>query len=196
MANHCYTTYKITGTHEAVKNLWDTLESMNVNSEEVWLDELAERYGIDYRERQISVRGHINYAELESDENADVYLLTLHTCTAWVGCHDLFYVINETLGDALSISYREIEPGCLVFRVHDEGDFFPEKCYVLSSGEEPFENLSDGIYDTVEDVIQEWCSKMGVERGDKSEDEMMDFINKYEYDDPYTYFGIIKFTFE
>ena len=25
MANNCYTTYKITGTQEAVKNLWDTL---------------------------------------------------------------------------------------------------------------------------------------------------------------------------
>ena len=48
----------------------------------------------------------------------------------------------------------------------------------------------------IEDAIQEWCSKMGVERGDKSEDEMMDYIHEYEYEDLDTYFYINKFTFE
>ena len=31
MANNCYTTYKITGTQKAVKNLWDTLECSVLN---------------------------------------------------------------------------------------------------------------------------------------------------------------------
>ena len=35
MANNCYTTYKITGSQKAVKNLWDTLESMDVKSKDV-----------------------------------------------------------------------------------------------------------------------------------------------------------------
>ena len=195
MANNCYTTYKITGTQKAVKNLWETLRSMDVESKDVWLLKLAEHYGIDYQERHISVRGNIIYAEYEFDENENWHLLTLETDTAWAGCHDFFYAVNEVLGDELSISYREIEPGCVIFCVHDEGEFFPEECCVSSSGE-PFEDLCDDAFDTVDDAIQEWCSKMEVERGDKSEDEMMDYINEYEYEDLDTYFYINKFTFE
>ena len=51
MANHCYTTYKITGSQKAVKKLWDTLVSMDVNTKSVWLSDLAEHYGIDYEKR-------------------------------------------------------------------------------------------------------------------------------------------------
>ena len=40
MANLCNTTYKVTGTEKAVKDLWNTLQSMNVNSKKIWLDEL------------------------------------------------------------------------------------------------------------------------------------------------------------
>lgn len=46
MANNCYTTYKITGTQKSVKNLWDTLVSKDVESNDVWLLKLAEHYGI------------------------------------------------------------------------------------------------------------------------------------------------------
>ena len=59
MANHCYTTYKITGSQKAVKKLWDTLVSMDINTKDVWLSDLAEHYGIDYENRQISVWGCI-----------------------------------------------------------------------------------------------------------------------------------------
>lgn len=79
--------------------------------------------------------------------------------------------------------------------VHDEGEFFTEDCCVSCSGD-PFDDLCDEAFDTIEDAIQEWCSKMGVERGDKSEDEMMDYIHEYEYEDLDTYFYINKFTFE
>ena len=195
MANNCYTTYKITGSQKAVRNLWDTLESMDVKSKDVWLAKLAEHYGIDYQKRQVSVRGNIIFAEYEYDEKNDWHLLTLETDTAWAGCHDCFHAVNEGLGDEMSISYREIEPGCIIFCVHDEGEFFTEECCVSCSGE-PFDDLCDDGFDTVEDAIQEWCSKMGVERGDKPEDEMMDYINEYEYDDLDTYFYINRFTFE
>ena len=90
MANNCYTTYKITGSQMAVKNLWDTLESMDVKSKDIWLAKLAEHYGIDYQKRQISVRGNIIFAEYECDEKNDWHLLTLETDTAWAGCHDFF----------------------------------------------------------------------------------------------------------
>ena len=187
MANHCYTIYKITGSQQAVKKLWDTLVSMDVNTKCVWLSDLAEHYGIDYENRQISVRGCIFYAEYEEGEN----LLTLRTRTAWAGCHKFFWAVNEVLGYEMSISFREKEPDSGIFRIHDEGEFFTQKCCVYSFGD-PFDDLYYDDFDSIEDAIQEWCSKMGVERGDKSEEEMIDHIN--EYDEMDSYFEICKYT--
>ena len=68
MANLATTTYKVTGTREAVNNLWTTLQNMEVDSKDIWLFKLAEHYGIDYEKKQISVRGHIYWAEYEEDE--------------------------------------------------------------------------------------------------------------------------------
>ena len=47
MANQATTTYKVTGTQKAVSNLWNTLQRMEVNSRNIWLDDLAKHYGID-----------------------------------------------------------------------------------------------------------------------------------------------------
>ena len=191
MANHCYTTYKITGSQKAVKNLWDTLVSMDVNNKEVWLADLAKHYGIDYEKRQISVRGDIFFAEYDSNEN----LLTLKTMTAWLGCHKFFWALNEVLGDEMSISYLEKEISAGVFCIHDEGEYFTAKCCVYSFGD-PFDSFYYDDFNSIEDAIQEWCSKMGVERGDKSEEEMIDYINGYEYDEMGSYFEIQKYIIE
>ena len=81
MANQATTTYKVTGSRKAVSDLWKTLQGMNVNTKNVWLNELADFYGIDYEAKQISVRGHIYWAEYEEDdENA---LLSFETESAW-----------------------------------------------------------------------------------------------------------------
>lgn len=77
MANQATTTYKVTGTRKAVNDLWSTLQKMKVNSKNIWLYQLAEHYGIDYETKQISVRGHIYWAEYEEDPTNDYYLLSL-----------------------------------------------------------------------------------------------------------------------
>ena len=59
MANLATTTYKVTGTREAVNNLWTTFLDMEVDSKDIRLFKLAEHYGIDYEKKQISVRGHM-----------------------------------------------------------------------------------------------------------------------------------------
>ena len=41
MANLATTTYKVTGTREAVNNLWTTLQNMEVDSKDIWLFKLA-----------------------------------------------------------------------------------------------------------------------------------------------------------
>lgn len=195
MANQASTTYKVTGTRKAVSDLWNTLQSMNVNTKNIWLDDLAKFYGIDYEAKHISVRGHIYWAEYEEDEENDNYLLSFSTETAWDACNNLFEEINHLLWDELEISYRVCECGCEVYYVHDEGNYFPEEACVSSYGE-PFEDACDDVYDTIADAIKEWCSKMNIEQGERTDEEMMDFINEYDYEDDETYFYIRTFTFE
>ena len=193
MANQASTTYKVTGTRKAVSDLWNTLQSMNVNTKNICLDDLAKFYGIDYEAKHISVRGHIYWAEYEEDE--DHVLLSFETETAWDACNELFGEINHLLWDELEISYRVVECGCEAYYVHDEGNYFPEEACVSSYGE-PFEDACDDVYDTIADAIKEWCSKMNIEQGERTDEEMMDFINEYDYEDDETYFYIRTFTFE
>lgn len=195
MANTCTTTYKVTGSRKAVNDLWNTLQGMEVNSKNVWLCDLAEHYGVDFEKRQISVRGHIYYADMDTCDDAEHCLLTIETETAWTGCHDLFRAINRKLKDELSISYREIESGCGIYCVHDEGGFFTEECCVSSEGG-PFEDAYEDIYPTVADAIKAWCDRTGVEQGDRIQNEMLDFIEEYEYENEDTYFNINIFEFE
>lgn len=123
MANLATTTYKVTGSHKAVSNLWTAFHGMNVNTKNIWLDELAKYYDIDYETKHISVRGHIYFAEYEEDNG--YALLSFETETAWDACNELFEEINRKLGNELSISYRVCECGCEVYYVHDEANFFP-----------------------------------------------------------------------
>ena len=194
MANTCDTSYKVIGSPEAVKKLWNTLQEMEVNSKNIYLYELAERYGIDYKKKGISVRGFIYWAEFEEKESDDYCLLSFDTETAWSACDLFFDELNKTLGGELSISYREIEPGCDIYFVHDECGWFPEKCCVSSSGE-PFEESCGDVFSTVKDAINEWCTKMNIEQGERTDAEMLEYISEYDYDDLDTYFYINEFTF-
>lgn len=195
MANQATTEYRITGNHKAVSEFWNILQNMGVNGKDIWLGNLAQHYGIDYKTKPFSVRGYIYWAEYEEDVENDFYLLSLCTESAWDACNELFEEINHCYGDKLSISWRVCECGCEVYYVHDEGNFFTEEVCVSSSGE-PFDDAFDDVYDTATDAIKEWCSKMGVEQGERTDEEMMDFINGYEYEKDETYFYIRTFIFE
>ena len=194
MANTCDTSYKVIGSPKVVKKLWNTLQEMEVNSKNVYLYELAERYGIDYEKKGISVRGFIYWAEFEEKESDDYCLLSFDTETAWSACDLFFDELNKVLGGELSISYREIEPGCDIYFVHDECGWFPEECCVSSSGE-PFEESCSDVFSTVKDAINEWCTKMNIEQGERTDAEMLEYISEYDYDDLDTYFYINEFTF-
>ena len=194
MANTCDTSYKVIGSPKAVKKLWNTLQEMEVNSKNVYLYELAERYGIDYEKKGISVRGFIYWAEFEEKESDDYCLLSFDTETAWSACDLFFDELNKALGGELSISYREIEPGCDIYFVHDECGWFPKECCVSSSGE-PFEESCSDVFSTVKDAINEWCTKMNIEQGERTDAEMLEYISEYDYDDLDTYFYINEFTF-
>ena len=136
----------------------------------------------------------MNFAEYSENEKDGTCLLTFVTETAWDATTELFEEINHMLWDELSISYRVCECGCEVYYVHDEGNFFPEQAVVSSSGN-VFGEAFDDLYNTVADAIKEWCEKMHIEQGERTDEEMLNFINEYKYDDDYTYFYIRIFTF-
>lgn len=126
MANQATTLYRISSENkQSVIEFWNILQSMNVNTKNIWLDELAKRYGIDYEARHISVRGHIYWAEYNEEDN----ILSIETETAW-DKSELIEEINKVQGYPFSVSYRVCECGCEVFYVHDEGSFFTEELLV------------------------------------------------------------------
>ena len=194
MANIADTEYKITGSTNAVYDLWSKLEKLSVNEKEVPLYQLAELYGIDYEAKGICVRGCIYWADFERDEKNEYCLISFDTGTAWDACEDLFDEINHCLNDGLSISYRVFECGEGLHYVHDEGSFFTEEVAVCSSGK-PFEDACYDVYETIGDAVREWCRRMSVDQGSRSDKEMMDYINDYEYEDDCTYFNIYAFVF-
>ena len=167
MANICDTQYKVMGERKAVADLWNTLQTMEVNTKNVYLYKLAEHYGIDYEKMGISVRGHIYWAEFEADE--DICLLSFDTESAWSACEEFFDELNKVLGGELSVC--------------------------VSSSGEPFEDACEDIFETCQDDIAKLCEKMGISQGDRTDDEMVDFINGYEYENEDTYYYINKFTF-
>ncbi len=193
MANTCDTQYKVTGSRKAVADLWNTLQKLDVNSTNVYLYRLAEHYGIDYEKKDLSVRGHIYWAEYEENEEDDYALLSFDTESAWSSCDLFFEEVNKTLNNELSISWREIEPGCDIFYTHDENDFFPEECYVTAYGD-IFDDC-EGAYSTIDDAIKKWSEKTGVSLDGKTIQEKMDYINDYEYEDEDANFYINPITF-
>lgn len=194
MANLATTTYKVKGTREAVNNLWNALDGMGANSQRLTLDKLAQHYGIDYKAKGICVRGEISWAELSYAETESDDILSFETETAWTACDELFNEIGNVLKDELSISFREVECGCGIYRVHDEGEFFPEECCVSACGE-PFGEICEEPIDTEGDAIKLWCWLTGVGQGNKSNEEMVELINGYDYGDDDTFFQIRPFEF-
>lgn len=191
MANQADTTYKVTGTDKAVTALKNALVKVIDDEKSLWLDDLAKHFGIDFLNKKISVRGMVYWAEMDEDKG----ILSFMTESAWDACTELFEEINRVLDNGLSISFRVCECGCDVFYTHDEGDFFPEECCTDYSGD-----LFDGgcMYDCcdIQTAIDFWGSKTGIEQGDRTEDEMIEFINSYEYEDDDTFFYIHPFVFE
>ena len=114
MANICDTQYKVMGERKAVADLWNTLQTMEVNTKNVFLYKLAEHYGIDYEKMGISVRGYIYWAELEADE--DICLLSFDTESAWSACEEFFDELNELRSDSPTVPCAVLGCRSLSFR--------------------------------------------------------------------------------
>ena len=66
--------------------------------------------------------------------------------------------------------------------------------HIISNG--CFEDVCKDVYSTIQDAINDWCEKTGISQGERTESEMVDFINDYEYDTEDTYYYIHPFQFD
>lgn len=193
MPNWCDTCYKVTGQKDKVQKLWNVLEQLCVNDKNVYLCELADKLHLDYKNKGYSMRGHIYWAEYSEEENSA--LLAFDVESAWSACDIFFDEVNKVFDGELSISYKETEPGCGIFYIHDEGNFFSETCCVSYAGEPFGDDAFEDPYPTIDDAIIFWCEKMNYDKENKTTEEMKSIIENYTYNDENTYFYINEYEF-
>ena len=114
MANLATSTYKVIGSRKVVSDLWTAFQSMNVNTKNIWLDELAKYYGIDYETKHISVRGHIYCTELTVNRNIILKYLNEHySPIAGSTCNESILQYRFTNSDrSIVISTMKISDTC------------------------------------------------------------------------------------
>lgn len=174
MPNICNTSCSITGEKTAITHLWNILQKLEVSSCQVQLIEFAEALGIDYKQRNLYMRGGIWDAQVNLEVSDETAVLYIYTETAWYACHEFFFCMGEAIESELTISYMEIEPGCEIYSIHDENDSFDYVCYVAACGDRFPE--AEGPYATIEEAVDCWCEIMEVAQGSRTEEEMTEFI--------------------
>lgn len=121
----------------------------------------------------------------------DAIILSVDEENIWESCFDDLKEMNETeFNNELIISMRVIDDSYRDFFIHDDVDFFTEDVVVSSSG--IFEdNFCEPF--SVKDAIMMWCDIMDKEQGNRTDDEMISYINNYDYDDEDDALKIYKF---
>lgn len=121
----------------------------------------------------------------------DAIILSVDEENIWESCFDDLKEMNETeFNNELIISMRVIDDRYRDFLIHDDVDFFTEDVVISSSG--IFEdNFCEPF--SVKDAIMMWCDIMDKEQGNRTDDEMISYINNYDYDDEDDALKIYKF---
>ena len=83
------------------------------------------------------------------------------------------------------------EPGAAVEKLHSDG-------VISRAGWEEGRNCHYRVWKEGPrfKVFKAWCEKTGISQGERTEEEMVDFINEYEYDSEDTYYYIHPFEFD
>ena len=130
MPNWCYTSYKISGSRKAVKDLHERIMKLDRGEGEMlengygnlWLGNLVNDLGGDWN--KIYCRGRILPDYITYDK--DLVLLEFETETAWAAMTETFDFIKayyEKQNEEICISYREEECGNCIYCIHNEGEF-------------------------------------------------------------------------
>lgn len=121
----------------------------------------------------------------------DAIILSVDEENIWESCFNDLKELNETeFNNELIISMRVIDESYKDFFIHDDAGFFTEDVVISSSG--IFEdNFCEPF--SVKDAIMMWCDIMDKEQGNRTDDEMISYINNYDYDDEDDTLKIYKF---
>lgn len=121
----------------------------------------------------------------------DAIILSVDEENIFESCFDNLKELNETeFNNELIISMRVIDDSYKDFLIHDDFGFFTEDAVISSFGRfddvfcEPF---------SVKDAIMMWLDIMDKEQGNRTDDEMISYINNYDYDDEDDALKIYKF---
>lgn len=134
---------------------------------------------------------HIGGYFIDLGYTDDAIILSIDDENIWDSCFDDLKELNETeFNNELIISMRVIDDSYRDFLIHDDVDFFTEDVVISSSG-----IFEDNFYEpfSVKDAIMMWCDIMNQEQGNRTDDEMISYINNYKYDDEDDAFKIYKF---
>lgn len=105
MANLCDTQFIITcGSKEPIINLWESMKELGAEKGYMPLHQLAEHYGIDYEKKYISVRGHVYWADIEANEEDDLYKLSFDVESAWSPTIQYLYLVKFNFRYIICIS--------------------------------------------------------------------------------------------
>ena len=131
----------------------------------------------------------LNY--LNDDETIQ---LSVDDENIWESCFNDLKELNETeFNNELIISMRVIDESYKDFFIHDDFGFFTEDVVISAFG-----RFGDTFCEpmSVKEAIMIWCDIMDKEQGNRTDDEMISYINNYDYDDEYSEdeFHIDKFV--
>lgn len=134
---------------------------------------------------------HVGNYFVDLDYTDDAIILSVDEENIFESCFDDLKELNETeFNNELIISMRVIDESYEDFLIHDDVDFFTEDAVISSSG--IFEdNFCEPF--SVKDAIMMWCDIMDKEQGNRTDDEMISYINNYDYDDEDDALKIYKF---
>ena len=159
-------------------------EYLDKNAKDLWLGDLAKHYDIDCAALGIDVRGWvIDYYEEDG-------VITLDVDSKWSPNEELFLAINDKLDSQFSVSWKAEESGCGIFWIHDEGEYFPERYFVDCDG---FDDCECDYFETAKEVVDYWCKLTGNKRDGKTDEEMLEMIEDWEYEDDDKFFVVHEF---
>lgn len=173
--NFIETTYKISGDTISLTHLWNGLKSINATNEYVDLNNLKHWFEIE----DMDISGDITFCDVEYDMSNNITMITITTESYDKVSHNIFNEINFMFNKKLKISFVEVS-GENCYK-HNEGAY-PHECCVLADGS-PFDLLFYDPILTIDDAIDYWFKKMKLNKLNKTQKELVEYINNYQYED-------------
>lgn len=188
MANLCITEYII---YSEDKNDINRITNALKDDTSIYLNDFLSKF--DIYDSSIYQRGTI-FDWLQVYENT----IYIKVESAWNGCHDVFNIINEKIfNNKLEISYKEEEPGFVIFNIYDPYDRYDKNlCYVCVNNFH--EDIKDDEDTRIRDAIDRWYNYINPKPKyfyNLSTREQIDFINSYKYDNENTMYSIFEYNY-